>query len=211
MDQSIDLAGMEPSKDTHGTEHKTTIENVKESLMRDDVASVALGIFGQTEDGSDQDEKTASIQGEEVTLPRYVFASDSASRGSPQAEVEHASNDTEHAEKENLDDQTDNDDVLAQFVTAGAAAGLDTATSTLTDKGHDITNDKDLGQPLGSDERVLFAIGDEDDATEFHVDRSREEGWGNEEEQCLHDIGAECPVGALGSRNDTTDITDPFD
>ena len=50
VQQSPDLTGVEPSEQGHGGEHQTSIENVQEPLVRDEVTIVTLTVFDQAED-----------------------------------------------------------------------------------------------------------------------------------------------------------------
>jgi hypothetical protein len=60
----------------------------------------------------------------------------------------------------------------------------------LREKADDIARDEDLREPFLPDEGVVFAGGEEDDAPEDHVYGGGEEGWGEEQEEGLHDEGA---------------------
>jgi hypothetical protein len=45
---------------------------------------------------------------------------------------------------------------------------------------------------------VVFAVGEEDDAAEDHVYACCIEGGRDEQEEGLHDVGTERPIGRLG-------------
>lgn len=56
-----DLAWVEPGEQSHGSEHETSIEDVQEPLVRDEISIVTLSVLGQTEDRSNQNERAAAI------------------------------------------------------------------------------------------------------------------------------------------------------
>ena len=53
----------------------------------------------------------------------------------------------------------------------------------------DVAADKDLGQPVDSDQRVFGRVCAADEAAENHVDGSCEEDGGQEDERGLDDVG----------------------
>lgn len=61
-------------------------------------------------------------------------------------------------------------------------------TSALHHERNDIAQDKYLGQPLASDDRVNLTVREQDQSSEFHVDTGREQRWGNEKKHRLLDI-----------------------
>jgi hypothetical protein len=55
---------------------------------------------------------------------------------------------------------------------------------------------------------MLFAIGQANNLTEYHIDRCCEEGRCKKCEQALGDVGTDCPVWRLLARDCTTDVSD---
>lgn len=74
-------------------------------------------------------------------------------------------------------------------------------TCSLHEERNDVSNDKDLGQPLPSYGRMLLSARDEDDPADAHVDARREDGRGNEDEDGVDGVDGDTPVGALFCRD----------
>lgn len=70
-----DLTRMDPVEQNHDKEHQGSIENVKVYLVTEKVSSVALNIFDYSEDASNENERTRSIQDVEVAFPGQLVDS----------------------------------------------------------------------------------------------------------------------------------------
>lgn len=113
VQQSPDLTGVEPSEQDHGGQHQTSVENVQEPLVRDKVSIVALAVLDQAKDRSDQDERTAAVEGVEMFLPGVV--ADHAATGGylVHAHVEGDADDDEESKEQDLNDKTADGDMFA--------------------------------------------------------------------------------------------------
>jgi hypothetical protein len=96
--------------------------------------------------------------------------------------VPDAGDDDEAGEEQDLDDETANDNVLAQVHRADRARCHDSTARTLQQEGDHVADDKDLCQPLDSDQGVSLAFCDQDQAAEAHVDAGGEDGGCNQDE-----------------------------
>jgi hypothetical protein len=67
--------------------------------------------------------------------------------------------------------------------------GFGVRTSTLCKEGHDIASNKDLSQPSGADDGKVASIEKSNETAENHVNRSSEEGWTEQQEKRLDDVG----------------------
>ena len=72
-----------------------------------------------------------------------------------------------------------------------------TLTVTLHQEGQNITSHKQLRQHPRSDERFFLPFDGVDDPSKLHVDGCGEEERREEDEDDLHDVGAESVVGAF--------------
>ncbi len=69
--------------------------------------------------------------------------------------------------------------------------GQDSSAPTLDEECEDVTEDETLRQPGHADDRVRFCVRSAYDSAESHVDRCGEEGWRDEDEEGLNDVGRE--------------------
>lgn len=133
-----------------------------------------LSIFDQTENTSNPNENAPGVQRVQTSRPEGMDLHALARGHTYEASVEDASRDDEAGEEENLDHETANDDILAQSHRVEAARCHDTAACALHEERYHISNDEDLGQPSSSDDRVLFAVCDQNDPSQAHVNTRRE-------------------------------------
>lgn len=137
--------------------------------MRDQVSIIALSILDQTEDRSDQDQRTAAVKSIKMFLPGVGSDHAAAGRYPVHANVEGDADDNEEAKEEDLNDETADGDVFAVLESLKCARCHDTATRCLQTETDDIANDEDLCEPFLRDDTVLFAVCEQNDASEFHV------------------------------------------
>ena len=81
------------------------------------------------------------------------------------AHVESDADDDEEAKEQNLNDKTADSDVFSVLKCFNCARGHDATTSGLQTERDDIANDEDFREPLLRDDTVLFAVGQEDNAS----------------------------------------------
>lgn len=67
--------------------------------------------------------------------------------------------------------------------------GFGVRTSTLCKEGHDISSNKDFGQPSGANNGKVASIEKSNETAEYHVNRCGEEGWTEQQEKRLDDVG----------------------
>jgi len=72
-----------------------------------------------------------------------------------------------------------------------------TLTSSLHQKGNHVSNNKSLGKPLFGDERVVFTVGDQDDATKHHVDTRCIKGGCDQQKNRLQRVNGDGPIWRL--------------
>lgn len=124
--------------------------------------------------------------------------------------MEHARHDDKEAEDENLQDQTAEDNMLAQVdIALLLGLGEHSAARALHEEAHDVAGDKDARDPLRADQRVRFGAAAPHDARQDHVDGGGEEDGREQDQQRLADVG---PDGRrVGMRSDAADVADCFD
>lgn len=118
---------MDPVHDDHSQPHDKRVEDVEEELARYDVSVVALDIFDNSHNGSDEDENADDIQRDHVFLPWRVRAL--RCRVAAGTSVKDRCRDHEEAEDNNLDDKTSDDDVFAHV---GGVLGVGSGKKTST-------------------------------------------------------------------------------
>ena len=116
--------------------------------------------------------------------------------------------------EDDLNKQSSNYKVLSNLERAQRTSTLDTAATSLQQERKDVAPDEHARDPLGWDatEGLLGVTAvcctEDDDAFQGHVDSGCEEGWGDEQEDGLDDVGAEGPDIAVGDA--TADVADYF-
>lgn len=137
--------------------------------MRDQIPIVALSILDQTEDRPDEDERATAVESVKMFLPG-VGADHAAAGGYPvHADVESNADNDEKAEEEDLNDETTDGDVFTVLECLECARSHDASSCRLQTETDNIANDEDLCEPSLGNDTVFFAIGEQDDASEFHV------------------------------------------
>lgn len=111
--------------------------------------------------------------------------------------MEYHTGDQEQAEEQDLDNKTDDDNPTAGVVGGCFLLSEDGATQGLSEKTEDIACDEEFGEPGAADRGDGFGLGDQDDATERHVHRCRQESGCDERKDELDSIRWECVVWAL--------------
>lgn len=111
---------MHSSKHDHHGEHQQRIKHVQERLRRQQIPVLALEVLDHTENGSDQDEHAAAVQGEQVLAPGDVLGLGLRCRASGDPALEDDGADEEESEEDDLHEETSDDDVVACIVGGGA-------------------------------------------------------------------------------------------
>ena len=128
--------------------------------------------------------------------------------------MEYPGDNDKEAKDYELDEETADDDVFAGGHARGVGAGgaHQGTPCGLHKEGEDVAGDKEFREEAAGDEGVRFAVGEEDDAAEDHVNRGGEKGGCHEGEEGLEDVGKERPfAGCFGSGYRTADVTDSLD
>lgn len=127
------------------------------------------GVFDDTEYISNHDESRGRVEHVDDRPPGNVQVAAHEPLSS-KATMERQRYHAEDAKYEDLENETANDDVLAQILAAGRV-GLDQNTSpaTLNHETDNIARDKYGGDPFRTNDGVLFAVDGADHATERHV------------------------------------------
>lgn len=195
---------MEHDEEEQGDEeHEERVKDEEGSLIVERVPVLAQKVLDHAEDGPDHDEQADRVEHVQDLEP-WDARGGGASRGRRGAAAvgardgEHAGvahvkrdgDDDKEAEHDDLHEQADQQDILAQVLLAlhghlAAAAGLQ-------EEGEDVAKDKGLCQPRRADEAARGALGDaHDEAAQDHVDRGGEEGRRDEDEDGLYYKGEE--------------------
>jgi hypothetical protein len=93
-----------------------------------------LSVFDQTEDTTDPDEHAAGIQRVDALLPETLRLHAFARGHTKHPPVPNARNDNEAGEEQDLDDETADDDVLAQVQRFDRAGSHDATSCALQQK-----------------------------------------------------------------------------
>lgn len=115
----------------------------------------------------------------------------------------------EEPEESKLKEQADNNDLFSSMEQCQRARCLNTATSGLNEEADHVASHKHLRKPLLRDQRVLFAIDQENYAAQDDVDRRSEKGWGDQQQKRLHDERAQSPQ--VVCAEEPTNVSDDFD
>jgi hypothetical protein len=160
--------------------------------MGDQVTIIALSILDQAEHGSHKDQDAGCVKSEELYLPGYRSRDDSIRRSLAHAIVPNKTRYDEAPEEKDLDYETADDNVFARMQCTDCAArhyatacqllapfcftrialvkGRSRLTGTLHQERNDIPRNKYLCEPSLANDRMMFAVCNEDDAAEHHVD-----------------------------------------
>lgn len=149
------------------------------------VSIITHDVFDDTEDASDHDEHTNTIEHEDRLLPGYVAVVRLARRVTAHADMPDDCCDDEQAEHGDLEKQSDNDKGLAHVL--ARSLSHQATTGRLDEERKDIANDEQLGKPVDADDGVLLAANGAHGAAECHVDCCGEESGCDEEEDGLDD------------------------
>lgn len=140
-------------------------------------------ILNNTANVPDSNAATGRVQQNHIPLPRQRWIRSLDRRLLAQAAVEHACHDDKEAEDEDLQDQTAENNVLAQVdIALLLGVGEQPAAGALHEEAQDVAGDKDARDPLRADQRVRFGTAAPHDARQDHVDGSGEED-GREQDQ----------------------------
>lgn len=93
----------------------------------------------------------------------------------------------EEAKDDDLHEETDDDDLLAEFVEVQRSRGLNASSASLQRESDNVAGNEYFRHPLDGDEGEVLSVHGANQASEDHVDGSCEEGWGDEDEDCLDD------------------------
>lgn len=185
----LERPGEIPRKEHNNNKHEQRVKDVERPLVLQQVPIIAHGVLNDAEDGTDHDECADSVEHLEHDAPVVAVGAGRARVVPVDAQVEDGRDDDEEAEDDDLHEEAAEDDALGELLLAlhdhhAGAGGLD-------HEGDDVARDEEEGEALGADEGVGFAVDAADDAAEDHVDGGGEEGWGDEDEDALDDVGDE--------------------
>lgn len=157
--------------------------------MRQRVTGVTLSELDDSEDGTNHDEQTDSVEHIQALLPQDQAIQRLNSWCASHPAVEYGGNGTEHAEHDNLDDEPNDDDPLTPGGEARLLNHHQPGRASLDYKRDDVAEDKGQGELGRSDEGVFVGVDARDDSAEDHVNRSREQHGRDDDEHVLHGVG----------------------
>lgn len=117
------LCRVNPVEQYHDNKHKKCIKQVEIELMAQKISVEALEIFDGTEDRADHDQETPEIQGHHVLPPRDAAVGATGGCCVDGTMESHSNTDKEPKEDE-LDEETDDDDLSAGVQSLQAAGCL---------------------------------------------------------------------------------------
>lgn len=109
------LARMEDVEHDHGEEHETRVKDVKEQLLFQEESVSTLDIFYNAKGRSYHDEDASEIESVQGSLPWHNEGLTTRGRIEGDAIVEGGGDYHEETEEENLEDQANDNDALAEF------------------------------------------------------------------------------------------------
>ena len=112
LDATVDLAGVVPIEYQHYGQHQTSIKNIEENLMTEDVCRKPLQAIDYMEHRTNQNENAANIESGHVLLPRCLQCS--RCRYLPQMDLKEGRDSDKGTEKDELNEETTDDDVLTK-------------------------------------------------------------------------------------------------
>lgn len=164
-----DFARVHNIEQYHDCEHQDRIKDVQEDLVPQQIPVVAHEILNHPEDRPHEDQHAHAHEHPEMLTPGHRVVDTLGRRLAVYAGIKQRADEHEEAEESQLDKKTGDDHLLARMHTGFRAASHDASAARLDHEGDDIAGDEYFSQPLLSDQRVLLAIGDHDNATEDHV------------------------------------------
>lgn len=193
---------------SHDGKHEQGIKDVQVHFRGEQIAVVALEIFDDTEDASNEDEDGGEVQDVELLFPWNTRREPSQVVAS--ADLEDAGCNDEESEEGELYEEPTDDKVLAQLrlVMVSFRGRHDATTSALHEETEYVSADKDLRKPCTADNRELLPARKQNDPTEDHVDGSSEKSRAQKEQKGLHDIMAQ--VAWVFPGQDPAYVTDCF-
>ena len=177
----------------HDEEHQYRVKDKQENLVPQQVPVIPLQILDNAENTSYHDQTRRNVQNVHMSLPRQPriwLQRRMQSRQSPMKQPRH--NDKE-PKKRKLQKQSRDNNLLSRMKQCQRPRSLDPTTTHLRQETDHVARYEDLREVLLTDQGVLFAVDEQDDAAEDDVDGGCEEGGREEEEQGLHYEGAEGP------------------
>lgn len=154
--------------------------------MLHQISVSALYVFKDPKNTSNQYQSTKDIERPKLGFP-IEFRIERLSSGTlMHANFKHHRCENEKTKHQDLDEETNNNNVATHF---GIASGNhETGSSTLDQKWENVAGNKDFREPIDANERVCFGVYTSDDTTQNHINRRREQGWAEEEEDVLHSV-----------------------
>ena len=180
----------------HDAKHQHCIEHVQEYFVPQQVSCVTHDVLDNTEDASHEDESAGHVEHHQVFLPgqRVEVHSPGCGTVTLQALVKQPCHHDEEAEKSKLEEETDHNKFLARLHGAFTFGCLDPSATALNKERDDVARNENFCEPLLPDERMLFAVGQQDDTAQNDVDGGGEEGGCDKKEQRLHYEGTQFPL-----------------
>lgn len=173
MQMGLEIPWVAIPEQDHNNPHQKRVEDIKSPFMTQKITIIAHGELSHTKDRSDHDEQADHVEGVEVGLPGQRGVERLGRRGLLHAHLEQDRGDDEKPKHDHLDEEADDDDVVAGF--CQIANDHHTCGAALNHEGQDIAEDKDLGEPIDADQRVVLPSDGGDDSAQNHVDRGGEE------------------------------------
>ena len=187
----LQVVDVPDEEDGHDGNHEQHIKHIKKSLVRHEIPGVALYVLDDAEHAAHEHEPAGGVQHPQMAPPSHRAPLRGQRRRAQEAPVEQPRDDDEEAEDDDLHPQPREEDLLAEVEQVGVARALEPAAAGLQGEGEDVAGDEDARDPEGGDEGVVLGADGADQAREDHVDGGGEEGGGDEDEDGLHDVGAQ--------------------
>lgn len=129
VEQSLDLTGVDDVESNHDDDHEQSVKDVVGPLVGEQVSILTGSVFDQTEDATDEDQGGCDVDVDQVLLPWHRWVLHHLLRGfAGDAHVEDEGNDDEEGEEDDLDHETDDEDLLARVGCADAVGGEESGT-----------------------------------------------------------------------------------
>lgn len=107
--------------------------------------------------------------------------------------MEQSSCDDEETEKEDLDEETTDNNLLPSLDGFDLLGAHETTATGLHKKREDIAGDEKPGHPASADEEIVVSLDELDNTTQLHVNGSSEQGRCDERKHALNDIWNQRP------------------
>lgn len=120
---------MDEIEQNHDRKHQTSIEDIKKCLVPEQIAIVPRTVLDHPEDRTNKDHQADGHQNPKMLLPTEDAVEATGRWDLLYPHVEAGADEHKKAEKEELDEETDDDDLLTQFHAVEGSHGHDAATT----------------------------------------------------------------------------------